>query len=137
SQDYNILSRARAEELRLLVRDASERERTSSFVVEGPHLVERALESAAARVKEIIFTDKGREEHETIAKNAERKNIQCSHISQKLSEKISDTKTPQGIFAIVEMADDDMKFPSTGILLALDDVQDPGNLGTIIRTASW
>jgi len=131
------LTRARAEELRLLIRDSAERERTSSFVIEGPHLIQRALESAPERVKEIIFTEKALEENRTVHNQAERKKIHCFHISQKLSEKISDTKMPQGIFAVVEMPDEDMNFPPAGILIALDDVQDPGNVGTIIRTASW
>jgi len=140
--DLENLTLARAEQFRLLIRDSAERERISSFVIEGPHLIQRALESAPERVKEIIFTDRALEENQTIARLAERKNIQCSHVSQKLSEKISDTKTPQGIFAVVEMPESlgDLPVAPTGkteILLLLDNVQDPGNVGTIIRTASW
>jgi TrmH family RNA methyltransferase len=131
------ITRAHAEELQILTRDSSERERTSSFLIEGQHLIERALESAPERIKEIIFTDKALQINQPIIKRAEQKNIPCSHVSQKLSERISDTKTPQGIFGVILMPKDREILPETGILLVLDNVQDPGNVGTIIRTASW
>ncbi|CAN5470932.1 RNA methyltransferase [soil metagenome] len=53
---------------------------------------------------------------------------------------ISDTETPQGIIAVckipVPAKVDDFR-PKKGVIVAMDAVQDPGNVGTIIRTASW
>ncbi len=132
------IARAQAEALRSLIRDASERNATSSFVIEGPHLIERAFESAPDLIKEVIFTEEAYSAHPSFALQAGRRKIPCYHVSAKLAERISDTKAPQGIFALVSiprrMTIDDR--PST-ITIALDDVQDPGNLGTIIRTAAW
>jgi TrmH family RNA methyltransferase len=54
-------------------------------------------------------------------------------ISETLSERISDTKTPQGIFAVAEILHREINVG--GKVLVLHSLRDPGNLGTIIRTA--
>ncbi len=131
------LARAQVETLRSIVREASERNATSSFVIEGPHLIERAFESAPDLIKEIIFTEEAFAANTAIAKLAHKKRISCYHVSAKLSERISDTKSPQGIFALVSMPRVESNLTDSGVTIALDDVQDPGNVGTIIRTASW
>ncbi|MEP7235135.1 MAG: RNA methyltransferase [Ignavibacteriota bacterium] len=130
-------SKAEAEMLRSLVREASERAASSSFVIEGPHLIERALESTPECVKEVIFTEAAYSANPSLALQANRRKIACFHISEKLSERLSDTKASQGIFAVVSLPDIQSDLGSAGVLIALDGVQDPGNLGTIIRTASW
>jgi TrmH family RNA methyltransferase len=129
--------RSHADELRSLIRDVSARNASHSFVIEGPHLIERAFESAPGRIKEIIFTEKAFGEHHGLSKRAERQNIRSYQISVKMAERISDTKTPQGIFAVVKMPEKEDALTKDGIVIALDDVQDPGNVGAIIRTASW
>ena len=131
------IARAHAEALRSLIRDASERNATSSFVVEGPHLIERAFQSAPELVKEVIFTEEAFTSNPSIALQASKRKIPCYHVPAKLAERISDTKTPQGIFALVSMPKDESDQATGGVVIALDDVQDPGNVGTIIRTAAW
>ncbi|MDP4230003.1 MAG: RNA methyltransferase [Bacteroidota bacterium] len=131
------LERAQAESLRSLVREASERAASSSFVIEGPHLLERAFESAADRIKEVVFTEEALLSNSALAKRAQRKGISIFRATPKLAEKISDTKTPQGVFAVISMPSQTDALPDKGVVIALDDVQDPGNVGTIIRTASW
>jgi TrmH family RNA methyltransferase len=133
------LARAQVEALRGLIREASSRSASSSFLIEGPHLIERAFESAANRIKEVIFTDKAFESNPSIAEKAKKLKIPSYRIAAKLSERISDTKSPQGIFAVVSMEKDqqgDLQ-SGPGVFIALDGVQDPGNVGTIIRTAAW
>lgn len=59
-------------------------------------------------------------------------------ITYELAEKISENKTSQGIFIIAEKLDKEFcseKIKKDGKYLILDDIQDPGNLGTMIRTA--
>src|SRR6185312_2633049 len=62
--------------------------------------------------------------------------ISLKLVSEKQSAKISDTKSPQGIYALVTNEGPFVSTNKRGIV-ALDGVQDPGNLGTIIRTAAW
>jgi TrmH family RNA methyltransferase len=50
-------------------------------------------------------------------------------------EQLTDAKTPQGIFAVVRMPEPDTAFKNS--FIALDGIADPGNIGTIIRTADW
>jgi len=131
------LARAHAEALRNLVRDASDRKSSSTFVVEGPHLLERAFEAAPERIKEVIFTEEAVKDFPSFLKRAERKKISSYIVSEKLAGRISDTKSPQGVFAVIEMPEDGAILYDDCVVLALDDVQDPGNVGTIIRTAAW
>ncbi len=56
-------------------------------------------------------------------------------VSDDLFERISSEKTPQGVLAVVKMPAADMR-PPEGSCLLLDRLQDPGNVGTIIRTAN-
>ena len=60
----------------------------------------------------------------------------CIYVTKKLFNSITDVVNPQGILAVVEKGDSIDKIDYTEeIILALDAIQDPGNLGTILRTA--
>ena len=62
----------------------------------------------------------------------------CREIAAPLAGRLSDTQTPQGIFCICRRLDNRLplgKIKRNGRYLLLEDVQDPGNLGTIVRTA--
>lgn len=58
----------------------------------------------------------------------------ATHVSAEVMKKLSDTVTPQGLLAVFSMPDTDV-IPPEGNSLVLDGVQDPGNAGTMIRTA--
>ncbi|WP_316743298.1 RNA methyltransferase [Pedobacter antarcticus] len=67
-------------------------------------------------------------------------NIKLFEINSKDLDKISTLQAPQGILALVHIPLQeklDLTVLSTGFSLVLDGIQDPGNLGTIIRTADW
>ncbi len=66
-----------------------------------------------------------------------RKDIKCQVLSESLFAKISDTRTPQGILALAQMPSYSLMdcMAQMPLLLILEDLQDPGNLGTILRTA--
>ena len=61
-------------------------------------------------------------------------NVPLYRVSDTVFEKMCDTKAPQGILAVIKIMDSDLEI-TDGAYIYCDTVQDPGNLGTIIRTA--
>ncbi|WP_181349781.1 RNA methyltransferase [Thalassobacillus sp. CUG 92003] len=101
------------------------RKQSQSFLVEGFHLVEEAVTSDWV-VREIIIN-----EHTELPDWAA--SLQVSRVSTSVFYAIAETKSPQGIAAVVEMKH--VPWRSYDRVIMLDGVQDPGNAGTIIRTA--
>ena len=91
------------------------RDKFSMFIVEGFHLVEEAKKNNL--VIEVLTSD---EQYEGTL------------VTQEIIKKISNTVTPQPIIAICQKI---VERPLGDKVLALDNIQDPGNLGTLIRTA--
>jgi RNA methyltransferase, TrmH family len=102
-----------------------ERVNSKTFLIEGHHLVQEAATSSW-NVQEIIV-EEGTEQPQGLP------DVPVTYVSDNVFKSISDTKTPQGIAAIVEMKE--LAWGTYEKLLLLDAIQDPGNLGTIIRTA--
>lgn len=101
------------------------RVKTNSFLIEGYHLIEEALKSGW--VIEMIIVQDGIELPDWLAQQ------RYQLVDQHVFAAISQTEAPQGIAAVVKIKD--ASAPSGDYLLLLDQVQDPGNLGTMIRTA--
>jgi RNA methyltransferase, TrmH family len=102
-----------------------ERTKTNTFLVEGFHLVEEAI-TAGWTIEKLIL----REETELPEWAS---HLEAETVSEHVFKSITETETPQGIAAVVQMQDKKLKRHNR--ILLLDAVQDPGNLGTIIRTA--
>lgn len=102
-----------------------ERMKTSTFLIEGYHLIEEALRSEW-KIEEIIMEEKA------VPLEAA-KEVKTYVVSDNVFKAVSETKTPQGIAAVVRMKTE--KWQEFSHVLLLDAIQDPGNLGTIIRTA--
>ena len=103
------------------------------FVVEGPKMVEELLNSDW-KVETLCATEKW-SGLKTVPSSVHEFFI----VSEKDLERMSDFKQPQQVLAVVKQTETDA-FPETwpsGLILALDDVRDPGNLGTILRAAEW
>lgn len=118
-----------------LLSSTKHRREQGLFVLEGARLVFDVLNSFYT-VSCLLITQNAYEKYKTqadeIAKHCQRVFI----ISDDISEKLSDTKNPQGVFAICRMRNNaDFRFIPNGRYIALDHIQDPGNLGTIVRTA--
>lgn len=104
------------------LQQASHKETKQQFIVEGFHLLEMALNANA--VKE-IYTLK---EIPNLSKD-----IPQYIVTPEIMEKISSSKSPQGVVAVCSMKNAE---PITSNkVLYLDDVSDPGNMGTLLRTA--
>ncbi|HWR32214.1 MAG TPA: RNA methyltransferase [Chitinophagaceae bacterium] len=103
------------------------------FVAEGPKLVSELLEFQPSMVKEVFAVKEWIEENEKVLNN-----VAVTEITANELEKISQLTTPNKVLAIVKQFETGDEAVATGkITLALDEIQDPGNLGTIIRIADW
>lgn len=102
-------------------------------LIEGRKLLQEAV-SSRIPVREAFFEENAIEallqEHAALMAGGTR----VYTVTRPVLEAMCDTQTPQGVCAAVETPGYIERFPS-GMLVALDTVQDPGNLGTIIRTA--
>ncbi len=99
------------------------RDEHSEFIVEGIKLVKEAIDEKL-NIKKIIICE------ELYKDKIDFENIE--YVSESVFNYISETKTPQGILAVIEQ-NKNIKI-SGNVIFALDNLQDPGNLGTIIRT---
>lgn len=109
-----------------LVSDRKHRKNQGLFVGEGVVNLKEAA-SSGANITEIYFSH----DHESIVKD-----ISCGEkylVPEKLIEVMSDVKTPQGVVFVVRQEENASL--KDGAVLALDNVRDSGNMGTIIRTA--
>lgn len=107
--------------------------------LEGVRLIEDAL-STGARFESVAFTAELQSTERGAGLLDKLKGVQCrgALVSKQVMEAITDTKTPQGIAAIVSRPYrelDDLFGRDPDLLVITDELQDPGNLGTIIRTA--
>lgn len=107
--------------------------------VEGVNLVKTALEiQKGHRIDKILLTENFISKNEKFFDSLKRKSLELVGITEKIAHKISDTVTPQGIFALLsfkikKLSDEEINKAENMIIL--DKIQDPGNMGTIIRTA--
>jgi len=106
------------------------------FFLEGFRLCTDALASGYAP-EQMFLTAQAREKYETAP--LEQAAAQTFEITESVAEKLGDTRSPQGVFGVFQMQDARCKmqdfFWASGRYIALENVQDPGNLGAIARTA--
>ena len=118
------------------LKDKKFRDETNEYIVEGIKLVREAIEEAV-NIKTIVVCEDC-EYTESFEQSLlyEIAKYNCIYVTKKLFLSITDVVNPQGILAVVEKGDSIDKIDyKEDIILALDGIQDPGNLGTILRTA--
>ena len=111
------------------------RDLSNKFIVEGIKIVEEAIEENA-KIDKIIVCEEcvadGTISKELLYKIAK---FDCIYVKEKVFDVLTDVKTPQGILAVIEKRGFESEIDYTDdIIIVLDGIQDPGNLGTILRT---
>lgn len=116
------------------------------FLIEGLRLIETAAASPSVEIKKVFFTDEfsAKREGQRLlrgiggrGKGQGAKDI-FIQVSEQVLRKLADTETPQGIVAVVSYKTIDLNeinFKGMPFLVVCDNIQDPGNLGTIIRAS--
>lgn len=133
-------SNQQMKQVSLLLKKAKERKGSKSFVVEGPRMV---VEAPIKGLKAVYVAEsfENNKENESLLRELKGK---CNNagaiyevVADNVFKSISDTQTPQGIMAVVAMPEYELSDLLAGEkthLLLLESIQDPGNLGTMVRT---
>lgn len=123
-------------QVRRLLADARERAKSGLFVVEGVRLCADAAVSQVP-IECVLYTQRAAESYPEVAQIRAKATREIC-ITADLAAHIADTVSPQGVFCLCKMLDKRSSFDTIrykGKYAALEDVQDPSNLGSIIRTA--
>lgn len=111
------------------------RDQSNCYIIEGIKLVEEAIQEDA-RIEKIVICEESTKTAE-ISKNLmyEIAKYDCIYVTDKIFKTLSQVMNPQGILAVVKKNKERpiIKYDED-VIVALDDIQDPGNLGTILRT---
>ncbi len=118
------------------LKDKKYRDEHHEFIVEGTKLVEEAIQEGMDIHKIIICEDcveGGVIEQKTMYEIAK---YPCMYVTEKILKHMTDVASPQGMLAVIHKEDKEEEIDFTqDVMLLLDGIQDPGNLGTMIRTA--
>lgn len=120
-----------------LLKSAKYRRQEESFLAEGIRLcLDAAL--SGVEIRQLFYTQEAFEKYPEDVKLLQERAEKTLLLSGRLMNSLSDTVTPQGVLCVCSMLDkmDSLdKIDASGHLLGLEDIQDPSNLGTILRTA--
>ncbi len=111
------------------------RDINNEFIIEGIKIIREAIEEKA-EIKQIVICENCQNSN-TIPRELmyEIAKYECIYVTESIFKTLSDVSTPQGIMAIIGRNAKELEIDYTqDIIVALDDIQDPGNLGTILRT---
>ena len=113
------------------------RQRERAFLAEGPQAVAEAL-SSGAQVTDLFVTVPARSRHQDLVGAAEDAGVPVHVVSGEVMEELAQTVTPQGLLAVCGFVDvplDAVTCPAPRLVALLANVRDPGNAGTVLRTA--
>ena len=129
SKDNEIIKKIKS------LKEKKYRDIENCYIIEGIKLVKEAI-AENAKIKQIVVCEDcindGEIDTDTLYEIAK---FDVVYVREKVFKTITDVKTPQGIIAVIEKNNINSKIDyNQDIIIALDGVQDPGNLGTILRT---
>lgn len=120
--------------VRALLGRAKERREAGAFVIEGVRLVEEATNSNW-EFRLALYDESISERGKSQVEGLKSRGVDVEMISESLMKSLSETETPQGILAVIEFTN--LPIPNlSSFVLIPDQIRDPGNLGTLLRTAA-
>lgn len=120
------------------LRDKKNREKEGCYVLEGIKSVREAV-TAGFLPQKLVISERG--ERQSLLKDVLSylgDTVQIYRVTDEVMDYMSETDTPQGVIAILALPEEDLSkllISESSLFVVLDGVQDPGNVGTIIRTA--
>lgn len=111
------------------------RDQEAVFIAEGPKIVKEFLAFSPQLLQSIYALPKWVENHASLLNSLPPDRVQI--LEEQELQKISLLTTPNMVLAIVKQIPPAPYLPTTGFSVMLDDIQDPGNMGTILRTCDW
>jgi len=120
--------------IRALQGRTKERREANAFVVEGVRLVEEA-EIRDWRIRFALYDNTLSKRGRSLVERLTSRVVEVEEISESLMQSLSETETPQGILAVLEISNLPIS-NSLDFILIPDQIRDPGNLGTLLRTAA-
>ncbi len=100
------------------------------FLAEGEHMAGEAVKEHKARA--LLIDERAREKYSALAENVQ--GVSVYYLAAHVMEALCDAKTPQGVIAVCNYPAETALSNPGDFLVALDGVQDPGNVGTVLRT---
>ena len=120
--------------VRALLGRSKERREAGAFIAEGVRLVEEAVKAnwiCRFALYDETLSERGMVQVESL----KARGVDVEEVSASVMKSISETETPQGILAVLELTNLPIPQPANFILIP-DQVRDPGNLGTLLRSAA-
>jgi TrmH family RNA methyltransferase len=113
------------------------RDELGVFVVEGKKMIAEAVQ-APVKIEQLLVTDKFYREQSDFIKSLDLNTRFIVTISEHHAEQLTSAQHPAGIFAVIQKPEINFSdITESSLVVALEDIRDPGNLGTMLRTADW
>lgn len=125
---------SRIKMVRQLLADRKEREKNQFYVVEGVRLAEEAI-STQIKPQFALFSNQLSTRGFDIVELLKKQGVDVEEVDVDLLDRLSDTRSSQGILLVLNIPEESPRTDNHNILV-LDQISDPGNLGTLLRSAA-
>jgi len=122
-------------ELLKLVGSSRQRKKTGQTLLDGAHLVQAFLASGH-KPQHLLVTEAALQDREVAALLEKFSEVPITQFDDALFAELTELKTPSGILALIEQPASSVSPAHSRFCLLLEDIQDPGNLGSMLRTAA-
>lgn len=117
-----------------LLSSSEKRNQTGTFLIEGARLVQDAVRSGVS-ISKLFFTASASKKYEEYIVGAMNIAAEIFELDDHVADMLSSTKNSQGVFALCEFGQNLLSQRPVGRLIVLENIQDPSNMGNILRTA--